>query len=115
MSKQLTLIPAGRRQIGPMERALAQTLHEWATVGHLTGPGSSAARITLRELARLADAAVSAAAREERSEFSAASVVRIFQTTLDRYSPPAAVPVDSESEARTSAALAILRSVSDDG
>ena len=113
MAGQLSLIARGRRDIGPIERALAETLRRWKAREHLTGPEHAAQRITLRELARLADDAIAAVARQERSEFAAASVVRMFRDALDEYAPPPVAPLDPRAEQLNAAAAAVIDALDD--
>lgn len=114
MVSQLPLIGRGRRDIGPIERALAETLRQWRTREHLTGPENAARRALLRELARLGDDAVAAVARGDRTEFSAAAVVRMFREALDEYAPPPVAPLDPRQAELTAAAQAVIDSLPDD-
>lgn len=83
-------------------------MRQWRAREHLTGPEHAAQRAALREFARLADDAIAAVARGDRTEFSAATVVRMFREALDQYAPPPVVPLDPRQDQLTEAARNII-------
>jgi len=108
MTDQLGLFARGRRETGPHERALGETLRAWRALDHLTGPENAARRAMLRQLARAADEAHSRMSSEDASPWTASSCDREYRAALDAYAPPEAPHRDLIGESLEAEALAAL-------